>query len=215
MKKFKKIVAAVLASTMVMSAMAVSAFAADTTLALSASGQIRCENDVYRVNLFNSWTGDAGDTIIDPAALNGAVKVTVNFTVTGDMTGTAAINMSNSDWGDVQFWNDGKDYPAVVSTPATLNGAGSYTVTLETTGDYTFDTVAFIAVITDTAKVGADKDLVVTDSGYGMTIDSVVVSDSHDVASGDSTTTTALIVAAVAALAVVATVSTKKVAFQK
>lgn len=182
-KNFKKVLTTALASVMALSAaigLGTDTVKADETpveLTLSSDGQVRAEGDplVYRVNIFNSWTSDANDILTDAASFNGATKVEVTFTVSGlgSKTGKAGINMSNSDWGDVQYWFD-DSVAAVKATNVDLTADGTYTAALETTGDYKFDTIAFMDLQTDIAADEGEKDLTIT-SGIDIKIDKIVV----------------------------------------
>lgn len=178
-KMFRKAVVAAMTAVMALSsviASPVTAKADDAVeLTLLNDGQVRAEGDVYRVNIFNSWTGDANDVLTNADSFNGATKIEVTFTVSGlgDKTGKAGINMSNSDWGDVQYWFD-DSVAAVKASNAEVTADGTYTATLETTGDYKFDTVAFIDLQTDIASSEGEKDLEIT-SGIDIAIDKIVV----------------------------------------
>ncbi len=152
-------------------------------LTLLNDGQVRAEGDplVYRVNIFNSWTNDANDILTKADSFNGATKVEVTFTVSGlgTKTGKAGINMSNSDWGAVQYWFDGKEYAAVTATDVEIKADGTYTVALATTGENKFDTVAFMDLQTDIVADEGEKDLTIT-SGIDIKIDKIVVTGGTD-----------------------------------
>ena len=185
MKKFMKMLACALALVTVLG------LACADEVALSGQGQVRAEGDVYRVNLYNGWTGDANDTIVDPAAFEGANEIKVTFTVSGlgDKSGKFGINMSNGDWGDVQYWFD-DTVTAVAATNVDVAADGTYTVSLATTGDYLFDTVAFIDLQSDVACDEGEKDLELT-SGISITIDKVEVTmpgAAEDTTTDDTTT---------------------------
>lgn len=218
MKKFKKIVAAVLASTMVFSAMAVSTFAADsytaklgfasTGFAVGSWDQATTVTgagtysitynipdgttvsgvEVFVVDIEGMLTADDG-TFMDVADSNFSIS-DAQVTIDGTDVTTTFIYGDTEEKGNmrIEFYN--AYGPTNPDKLATWDG-GTFA------GDGT--TSAF-----DPATFTASSSITV----------SFTVADS-DTAAGDSTTTTALIVAAVAALAVVATVSTKKVAFQK
>lgn len=197
-KNFKKVLTAALAGVMALGAVVglnpttVKADETPVELTLASDGQVRAEGDptlVYRVNIFNSWTGDANDILTDASSFDGATKVEVTFTVSGlgSKTGKAGINMSNGDWGDVQYWFD--ERTAVTATDVELTADGQYTVALETTGDYKFDTVAFMDLQTDIAADDGEKDTAIT-SGIDIKIDKIVVTGGKDVAVAGSEDTT-------------------------
>lgn len=210
---FKKVCVAAMATVMTV-ASTMAAFADDATeLALSGEGQVRAENDVYRVNLYNEWTGDANDTIVNKADFAGSKRIEVTFEVSGlgSKSGKIGINMSNGDWGDVQYWFDDKDHPAVSATNVDVTADGTYTVALATTGDYTFDELAFIDLQTDIAVDEGEKDLELT-SGISIKITKVTVSKTAESAdtgaetapeTGDTAMVAVCLVAAAAAVAVV------------
>lgn len=190
MKKFSKILACALALVTILS------FALADELTLSGQGQVRAEGGVYRVNLYNSWTNDANDTIVTPADFAGANKISVTFTVSGlgDKSGKFGINMSNSDWGEVQYWFDDNDRSAVVSAEdVTVSADGTYTVSLSTVGDYLFDELVFIDLQSDIAADEDEADLEIT-SGISITIDKVEIEKpaaDADTTTPDDTTTPA------------------------
>lgn len=197
MKKFKKLLAAVVAGVMVVSTMAVSALAADGdcayTDAKTPSYSYKVQGDVTSITAtakilmplegdtaWNDWCGQG-------------VKVTAP-------DGT----VSYYQWGGAQVkWDadfDGDEKPDCVGGVDGENWLGTVadgaaTLTIP---------VAGAGTVVDFYVMSWDK---YADTQYNIAI-------SGDVASGDATSATAFIIAAVAALAVVATVATKKSAVE-
>jgi len=183
-KTFRKVLSVALAAVVALTTFVVApktVKAADVVeLTLLNDGQVRAEGNVYRVNIFSSWTNDANDILTDASSFNGATKVEVTFTVSGlgTKSGKAGINMSNGDWGDVQYWFD--ERTSVTATDVQVTADGTYTVALETTGEYKFDTVAFMDLQTDIASDEGEKDLDIT-SGIDIKIDKILVTGGTDV----------------------------------
>lgn len=209
MKKFKKLVAAVVAGTMVMAAMAVSAFAADGDCAYtdgkSPSYTYEVKGDVTEITAnvniliplegdgtaWNDWCGE-GVKVTNPDGTVayyqwGGKEVSWSADFDGDKEDDSKDGVNGDTWlGTVA---DGK---AELKIP--VGGAGTkvdfYVFSWD--GDDTKPVQYNVAISGDAADAPAD-----------------------DTPSGDSAATTAVILAAIAALAVVATVSVKKVAVER
>ena len=198
MKKFKKVLAAVLAGTMVIGALAVSAFAADGdckyTDGKSASYTYEVKGDVTSVTAnvtikmplegdtaWNDWCGEGVKVTDADGTVTyyqwGGKEVSWNADFDGDKTDDCVGGVKGDNWlGTVA---DGK---ASLTIP--VKGAGSK--------------VEFYVMSWDTYA----------DVQYNVAI-------AGDTAAGDASATTALVLVALAALAVVATVSVKKFAVER
>lgn len=152
----------------------------DETIAVetTGAGQLRAENDVYRVNIYNSWTNDENDCIVDPAFTADAASVNVTFTVTGltaaGKSGNIGINFANSAW-DTQYWDLAADESGVFDVNAlNITEDGTYTVSIGKADKSALGALAFMDLQTD-IKVNADeKDLDIT-SGIVITIDEISI----------------------------------------
>lgn len=230
MRKFKKFLAAVLASTMVFSAMAVSAFAANgdvvniskITYNFTVSTFAGAE-DLYLIATGADWVNGTSDKVSITKA--GDVSFTVSFA-------TAEAKLANL--GFLTASADGK----TSATKANVLKLNSITINDKYTLVFQADSKAADGkdAIYQTSTVtpsdatlnglpniwndAGKQTIIAADATNGFSLNgdggtSISLVENSDVKAGDSTTTTALVVAAIAALAVVATVSTKKVAFQK
>lgn len=222
--KIKKIVAAILAGTMVFAAMAVSAFAvSDFELTGTA---ITMDDSGIRINVFNPWgTEENGcHAVKSMEPIDGAVKVDVTVKVTGlEASGLGSFKMwlngaSNVTGNEaVSYWEkDGVAKDGCQSTIVEVAADGEYTVTLTTGTAWAKGENNFLAVMSD-IDAAAWKELNGGEGDAGLlSITAVKASaEAGDTPTGDSAATTALILAAVAALAVAATVSVKKFAAER
>lgn len=198
--KIKKIAAAVLAGTMAIAAMAVSAFAADGdcayTDAVSPSYTYEVADDVTSIKAdvtivmplegdtaWNDWCGEG-------------VKVTkADGTVEYYQWGGASVT-----WGADFDGDKNEDCPGGVDGDHWLGTVKDGKVTLEIPVDKG-SKVEFYVMSWDSYK----------DVQYNVAI----AGAADDTPTGDSAATTAVILAAVAALAVAATVSVKKFAAER
>ncbi len=199
MKKFKKVLAAVLAGTMVLGALAVSAFAADgdcsytdgksasytyevkgnvTSITANVTIKLPSEGDVA----WNDWCGEG-------------VKVT-------DADGT----VSYYQWGGKEVkWNVDFDGD---KTDDCIGGVD---------GDHWLGTVADgkVSLTIPVKGAGSKVEFYVMSWDQNPGVLQYNVAIAGDTAAGDASATTALVLVAVAALAVVATVSVKKFAVER
>lgn len=221
--KIKKIVAAILAGTMVIAAMAVSAFAvSDFELTGTA---ITMDDSGIRINVFNPWgTEENGcHAVKSMEPVDGAVKVDVTVKVTGlEASGLGSFKLwlngaANVDGCNVSYWEkDGSAKDGCQSTVAEVSADGEYTVTLTSEAAWVKGDNNFLAVMSD-IDAAAWNELNDGEGDAGLlSITAVKASaEAGDTPTGDSAATTAIILAAVAALAVVATVSVKKFAAER
>lgn len=204
MKKFKKLFAAVLAGTMVLSAMAVSAFAADGdckyTDGKTASYTYEVTDDVTSVTadvtilipttgdegatLWNDWCGEGVKVTNSDGTVKyyqwGGAQVTWSADFDGDKTDDSVDGVNGETWlGTV---TDGK---VTLNIPVT--GAGSKIEFFVFSWDSDPETVQY----------------------------NIAIGGASDNPTGDSAATAAIILAAVAALAAAVTVSVKKFAAER
>lgn len=225
MKKFKKVLAAVLAGTMVLGALATTAFAAQKTDGLA-------DGTAY-LNLNNSDWKD-----FDAEWKNAEIKGNGDYTVS--MTTKEAQNLG--DFNALEVTNGeskfGSTYVITVKS-IKINGeeakiADGYTCSADGKGVITrvnlynkYNNPDKDAVAGDDKHIdnrAADGDVMsktanMVDSSKLKGVTSVevsfTVSGLGDTGAGDTSATTALVLVAVAALAVVATVSVKKLAVER
>lgn len=223
--KIKKIVAAILAGTMVFAAMAVSAFAvSDFELTGTA---ITMDDSGIRINVFNPWgTEENGcHAVKSMEPIDGAVKVDVTVKVTGlEASGLGSFKMwlnggSNDDDSSVSYWeSDGSKKDGCQSTVVEVSEDGEYTITLTSEKAWVAHENNFLAVMTD---IDADAWNALNggegDKGLlSITGVEAVKEGATDVPSGDSAKT-ALIIAIIfaGAASVAAAVSKKFMAVEK
>jgi hypothetical protein len=139
----------------------------------SGQGQTRAENGVYRLNLYNPWTSDDNDMIVDPAVTDNASKLIVTFTVEGlgEKSGTASINFSAGGWGPLQYWD--ADVPENLEvTNVELTEDGTYTIAIATIDGSAIGTLDFADIQTNIAANDDEKDLDIP-SGFKLSVLSV------------------------------------------
>ncbi len=147
-----------------------------------------------RMNIFNEWvsalpedarsydgtTEGASWIILDTAAFTGVTSYEIDFTVV-PVTDTAYIMYANSDWS-VQYWG-GEAPEGVTAENATVNGQGTYTVSL--TFDQPAAGLAFAAVgivtgeqtfpgyFIDIASIKVNGEFIPVSAGYTTSDDGI------------------------------------------
>ena len=217
MKKFKKVLAAVLAGTMVVASMVCSAFATGDFKTTGTS--VTLDDGGIRINIYNPWGKDDTHAVDSMANVDGAKAVTVTVKVTGmEKDGIKSFNMylngaSNVDGNKVSYWEkDGAKKDGCQSTTVNVTADGEYKLTLTSDEAWKVGDNNFLMVGTD-----IDKDAwnaLNGGEGDASLLAITAVTASADIPTGDNGAT-ALILVAVAALAVVATVSVKKFAVER
>ena len=157
MRKFKKVLAAVLAGTMAVASMVCSAFAAD---GFEMSGTSVTLNDGgIRINVWNPWGADNTRAVKSMAPIDGAKAVTVTVKVTGmEADGINSFNMwlngaSNVEGNAVSYWeNDGTAKDGCQSTIVNVTKDGEYKVTLTSETAWAKGDNNFLMVGTDIDK---------------------------------------------------------------
>ena len=217
MKKFKKVLAAVLTGTMVVASMVCSAFAVGDFTMTGTS--VTLDDSGIRINIYNPWGKEDTHAVDSMEKIDGAKAVTVTVKVTGmEADGIKSFNMwlngaSNVDGNAVSYWEkDGTAKDGCQSTIVNVTNDGEYKLTLTSETAWAKGDNNFLMVGTD-----IDKDVwgaLNGGEGDAKLLAITAVTAAAEVPAGDNGAT-ALILVAVASLAVVATVSVKKFAVER
>lgn len=120
-------------------------------------------NGKLRLELYNAYGSTASNPPLDPASIVFSNSIEVKFTLSGITlkdgaagSYTAAFGLADNDWS-FQYWGGG-------ASDITVNGDGSYTMSLSASGDFdtalvfVIDIAGLAADISDMSKVSATID---------------------------------------------------------
>ena len=136
------------------------------------SDYLRSEDGIYRINIYNSYTDDDNDMIIEESELDNIKSITVTFVVDGlaavtSDACTAYIGGAvDGDWL-ISYWG-GEAPEGITVSNATVNEDGTYTVTISF-DDESARTAPFLALYLDAAAADGDVDTTIG-SGLYMAI---------------------------------------------